>query len=325
MHIQADGGDVDIKAAAEIHETATNIHLNSILAGDASPATKADLPDDVIVTDQTSDGTTIKQTTRNSILYNWTYHEPYNHAALSGSAGLGTIDPVNAATDPYLQTIRSGETLANQSKPLDIIGGSPKPGMPVGNYTGTGYDDKGNPTYEFSGGNSTLSAIGGLKPSENCLAFIRKTETYQAFKYEDPRGQTKLYSVGYGHQLRGAEASENFVMIGNNRVGLSRALTLSEAEQLFQQDVKTRAEDVVKKGIKVSLTQSQYDALVSFSFNTGAMPGTKLAQAINAGNLQDVTKLFMEWVHAGGKVNSALVTRRTIEARVFTSGTRFPV
>lgn len=79
-----------------------------------------------------------------------------------------------------------------------------------------------------------------------------------------------IWTVGWGHALyyNGKPLKEDdfdkiellFPQYSN--------MTIEQAEELFDQDLKIR-ERLVQRYLKVSVTQNQFDALVSFVFNCG--------------------------------------------------------
>ena len=88
---------------------------------------------------------------------------------------------------------------------------------------------------------------------------------------------------------------------------------VDDALRLFRQDVKSY-EDRVRRAIKVPLAQHQFDALVSFDFNTGGIFKAKLTAAINARDPQ-ASRHFMGWVRP-----PEIRKRRTAEMRLFQTG-----
>lgn len=65
---------------------------------------------------------------------------------------------------------------------------------------------------------------------------------------------------------------------------------------------------------KVPLTQDQFDALVSFDFNTGAFgPNSHVTLLVNAGDMAGAMKVLMSYTH--GHVNGHLVTLRGLVRR----------
>ncbi len=70
----------------------------------------------------------------------------------------------------------------------------------------------------------------------------------------------------------------------------------------------------VNRAIKVPLAQHQFDALVSFDFNTGGIFRARLTQRINAGD-PDAADSFMGWLKP-----PEIRSRRSDEMRLFRTG-----
>ena len=64
-------------------------------------------------------------------------------------------------------------------------------------------------------------------------------------------------------------------------------------------------------------TQAQYDALVSFHYNTGAIATATLTKLHRQGKFAEAAGEFGKWIHAGGKVLPGLVKRRAAEAALY--------
>jgi GH24 family phage-related lysozyme (muramidase) len=320
IYIQADAEDVDIKGAGEIHLTSTNIHLNGIFAEDAESASDAEEPQDLQQKDVqvVSDGN-VNIIVRNTILYRLPSHEPYEYHGGSTSGYNGHVEEADPKVTEDLRLVRQGEIVSNQSKPNDIIG-SPRAGMPPGKYSGQGYDDKGNPTYKYEGGSADLQPAGSLKTSDAGVQFIKKGEGLRKTTYLDIAG---LKTIGYGHLLTKDELAGNYVTIGGKRVMLDRALTDAEVDQLLRQDIETKAEKFVRSAVKVNLTQSQFDALVSLCFNIGggAFGKSSLVASINANKFEEAPEGFLKWCKARVRgeltVVKGLLNRRQAEALMF--------
>ena len=67
-------------------------------------------------------------------------------------------------------------------------------------------------------------------------------------------------------------------------------------------------------------TQAQFDALVSFHYNTGAIGRATLTRLHRAGDHAGAAREFARWRFAGGKVLAGLVRRRAAEAALYRSG-----
>lgn len=137
--------------------------------------------------------------------------------------------------------------------------------------------------------------------SERGLQLIKDFEGYSSKAYLCPAGYK---TIGYGH------------VTDNNMDEITR----SEADNFLAEDIY-KAERSVMRNIKIDLTQGQFDALVSFTFNLGsaALQRSTIRQKINREEHQDVPKEFMRWVYAGGMILSGLVKRREAEADVYCS------
>lgn len=113
-------------------------------------------------------------------------------------------------------------------------------------------------------------------------------------------------TIGYGHAIK---RGESFTSI-----------TEEDAENILARDVSV-AEKGVLRLISVPLSDGQFNALVSFSFNlgTGALQRSSLRLKLNRSEYTDASDEFMKWIRAGGKVIKGLVRRREAERRMFIS------
>lgn len=91
--------------------------------------------------------------------------------------------------------------------------------------------------------------------------------------------------------------------------------------ELYQKKIHRYVNDV-NKAITVPLTQAQFDALVSFHYNTGAIKSATLTKSINNGtDLSTIEHNFMMWVKDNGKTVQGLINRRKAEFRLYSTGT----
>ena len=74
--------------------------------------------------------------------------------------------------------------------------------------------------------------------------------------------------------------------------------------------------------VKVPLTQNEYDAYMSLSYNIGptAFCGSTLVKKLNAKDYEGACKEILRWNRAGGKVVRGLVIRRESEYRLCIDG-----
>ena len=114
--------------------------------------------------------------------------------------------------------------------------------------------------------------------------------------YRDPVG---IPTIGYGH-IQG--------------VTMGMVISISEAERLLKEDM-SRYEKAVREQFTVPLTQGQFNALTSFSFNlgTGAMKQSTLRRLLNQGKYDAAAREFPKWCKAGGRKLEGLERRRFAE------------
>jgi lysozyme len=138
--------------------------------------------------------------------------------------------------------------------------------------------------------------------SANGLKKLMEWEGTVLHIYKDAAG---LPTIGTGHLIREGE-------------DYSRGITSEQAQDLLQADL-VRFEAVVNKCVKVPLTQSQYDALVSFAFNVGdgAFRSSTLLAKLNLGFYEAIPAQLRRWTKAGGKKVAGLVTRRENEIKLW--------
>lgn len=147
-----------------------------------------------------------------------------------------------------------------------------------------------------------------MKIDKDGIEFIHKEEGLRLKAYLCP---AKVWTIGYG----------NTYHLDNTKVKEDDVITLEQAKDLFNKKI-TLYEDAVNKNVKVPLTQSAFNALVSFCYNVGmfAFQSSTLLKKINSkASLDDIFNEFKKWVHAGKKVISVLVNRRKREINLYKS------
>ena len=108
-------------------------------------------------------------------------------------------------------------------------------------------------------------------------------------------------------------------------VRLGDVRTLGECEVLLKEDT-SEAGRAVSRLVKTDLTQEQYDALVSFTFNVGqgALARSTLLKRVNAGECLQAAAEFLRWDKAGGMRLRGLTIRRKAESEAFKGGCSVP-
>lgn len=132
------------------------------------------------------------------------------------------------------------------------------------------------------------------------LEIIKKWEGLYLEAYLCP---ANVWTIGYGHTKTAVPGMR---------------ITESEAEDLLRQDMEW-VEEAVNRLVAVPLTQNQYDALCSFTFNVGAgaLGKSTLLKKLNAGDYAGAANEFPRWNRGGGRVLRGLVNRRADEQALF--------
>ncbi len=115
-------------------------------------------------------------------------------------------------------------------------------------------------------------------------------------------------TIGYGHT---SAAGPPIVHIG-------QTFTKDEADQTLAADLG-RVEGEVNNLVHVTLNQNQFDALVSFHFNTGALGHSSTLVLLNEGKYTEAADHLLLYNKAGGKTLAGLIRRRKAEHELFMS------
>lgn len=157
------------------------------------------------------------------------------------------------------------------------------------------------------GGGSTARPPKSLSFSEEGLTFLTQQEGFKVRTYRD---EAKQPTIGFGHRLLPGESYPN-------------GITREEARRLLSSDVG-QAVEAVQRNVHVDLTQPQFDALVSFSYNVGAtaFAHSRLLRQLNAGDFKGAAEEFERWTHVRTKPkpDPGLTNRRTAERNLFLNG-----
>lgn len=150
----------------------------------------------------------------------------------------------------------------------------------------------------------TPAPCANMHASDAICNILMATESYAPTPYKLEDGTT--YTWGYGHHGTPSEIPPGYI-------------SKADAVLLFKQDVKQRAEDVVKLYVSVPLTQNQFDALVSIAFNMSPRSFRLFAAQVNAGNgIDGIANESVSWVNP--KYTNGIRNRRNLEMKIYDTG-----
>lgn len=139
-----------------------------------------------------------------------------------------------------------------------------------------------------------------MQISEEGIGFIKGKEELRLSAYDDGGG---VWTIGWGH---------------TKDVRKGDVCTEDQALAWLHEDLAP-AEAAVARLVKVELTQSMYDALVSFVFNVGvkAFADSLLLEFLNKKDFWKIPEQLCRWRHDGGKPVRGLLIRRLEEGLLF--------
>lgn len=152
-----------------------------------------------------------------------------------------------------------------------------------------------------------------MKLSQRGLDLICEFEGYHTAlpdgsckAYLDRLAKPPVWTIGYG-------CTEG--------VTAGMVLTKNEARELFAREL-AKHEAIVMRLVTVAIGQNNFDALVSFSYNTGGLAKSTLLRKLNRGDFAGAAREFAKWNKAGGTVYKGLVRRRAAEMALFEADAR---
>ncbi|EOK5841644.1 lysozyme [Escherichia coli] len=144
-----------------------------------------------------------------------------------------------------------------------------------------------------------------MQTSDKGIALIKKFEGCKLTAYQDSVG---VWTIGYGWTQP----------VDGKPIRAGMTIKQEAAERLLKTGLVSYESDVSRL-VKVGLTQGQFDALVSFTYNLGArsLSTSTLLRKLNSGDYAGAADEFLRWNKAGGKVLNGLTRRREAERALF--------
>ena len=139
-----------------------------------------------------------------------------------------------------------------------------------------------------------------MKCSKEGLALIKK---FEGCRLEAYRCSANVLTIGYGHTGGVLETD---------------VITQDDADKLLEEDI-AKFEKYVDDNVTVELNQSQFDALVAWTFNLGVgnLRQSTMLKKLNESDYGSVPFEMRRWNKAGGKTLDGLIRRRKAESLLF--------
>lgn len=144
------------------------------------------------------------------------------------------------------------------------------------------------------------AGIALIQRFEGC-ARKRADGTFEA--YPDPGTGGDPWTIGWGATGSG--------------IGPGTVWSQAQCDDRLTTDLARYSADVGRAIGDAPTSQQQFDALVSFHYNTGAIARATLTKLHKAGDHAGAAAEFGKWVHAGGRRLAGLVRRREAEAALY--------
>lgn len=147
------------------------------------------------------------------------------------------------------------------------------------------------------------AGIALIKRFEGC-AKRRADGQFEA--YPDPGTGAEPWTIGWGAT--------------GPLIGPGTVWSQAQCDARLEADLIRYADEVSRTLGDCLTSQHQFDALVSFHYNTGAIARATLTRLHKAGDFGAAAAEFGKWVHAGGRPLPGLIRRREAECALYRQG-----
>jgi GH24 family phage-related lysozyme (muramidase) len=139
-----------------------------------------------------------------------------------------------------------------------------------------------------------------IKRFEGC-ARLRRDGLVEA--YPDPASGGDPWTIGWGATGPG--------------IGPGTVWTQEQCDARLERDLERYSAEVAQALAGAPTSQAQFDALVSFHYNTGAIVRATLTRKHKAGDYAGAQAEFARWNRASGRILKGLTRRRSAEASLY--------
>ncbi len=183
------------------------------------------------------------------------------------------------------------------------------------------YDDLGEPASD------ELKDVDELSASDRLVRYLHTKEGLVTRRAYLDAGVA--WAIGYGHNIKigdvinGERVDSDYIAELNRTKGKSLRITKEEADRIFRIDLQ-KFEEAIRRNVNVPITQGQFDAMVSLTYNIGEgnLQRSGVLRETNNKNFQNVPREWVKWRKSRNKagvrvVNKGLQTRRQEELELF--------
>jgi lysozyme len=148
--------------------------------------------------------------------------------------------------------------------------------------------------------------VSSMSISSNGVDFIKRKEGFRTNAYQDSVG---VWTIGYGTTAAAL----------GREIGRNETVSKAQATQYLLEHLENSYSPAVKRYVKSTVTQGEFDAMVSFTYNlgSGSFKKSTLLKKFNAGDHFGAAMEFLKWDKAGGKKLAGLTKRRKEEQEIF--------
>jgi len=237
-------------------------------------------------------------------------HQPWPERCRSSAGTRGFVD------EAPVEVSRAGSTTEISIAPLNLPEESRfREGQP---FSTSNLNEA--PSYDDVAPQGDFADCSTYTTSEKGIDFLHRQEGFRTKAYPDADG----YSIGYGHFIKigdtingdtinGRVTQADIDMLRRTKGQLNVAP--EEAERLFRLDL-VKFEAGICLEVSTNITQGQFDAMVSFSYNGGRGALRRMIQRSNL-NSGDFSGVPQEWMKLSTCSRCSAATRPRIEAALY--------
>ncbi|MEJ2117803.1 MAG: lysozyme [Alphaproteobacteria bacterium] len=142
------------------------------------------------------------------------------------------------------------------------------------------------------------------------LRYIASWEACYLYAYPDPASGGEPWTIGIGATRYD----------GQGNVKRGQTITIARAVARFRETINKKYAPGVNSAINVPVSQAEFDALVSFHYNTGKIKSGTVDNKLNRGDRAAALATWRSYRLAAGRVMRGLINRRASEIALFKTG-----